>query len=71
MADAIVTYTATANDAVDGATPVTCAPQSGSKFTVGTSKVVCTSIDDAGNTSAKSFTVHVKAADAEHGTAVL
>jgi hypothetical protein len=45
-----VTYTATAQDANDGALPVTCVPPSGSVFPVGTTTVTCTATDSAGNT---------------------
>jgi uncharacterized repeat protein (TIGR01451 family) len=56
---AIVTYTATATDAVSGARPVTCAPASGSLFPVATTTVNCSATDAAGNTARGSFTVRV------------
>jgi hypothetical protein len=59
-----VTYTATATDAVDGTTPVTCTPPSGSVFPVGTTTVNCTTKDAAGNTTTGSFTVTVSPAPA-------
>ncbi|MFA5910611.1 MAG: HYR domain-containing protein [Vicinamibacterales bacterium] len=56
---AIVAFTATALDAVDGAVPVTCAPASGSTFSIGTTPVSCTASDAAGNTATDGFTVTV------------
>ncbi|MDU0313893.1 HYR domain-containing protein [Phycicoccus sp. M110.8] len=58
-----VTYTnPVATDLVDGATAVTCAPASGSTFPLGTTTVICTSTDQAGNTATKTFTVTVTVA---------
>jgi hypothetical protein len=56
---AIVTYTASASDVVDGTVPVTCAPASGSTFAVGDTAVTCSATDAEGNTGSASFTVHV------------
>ena len=57
-AGAIVSYpTPTVTDAM-GAT-VSCVPPSGSTFPVGTSTVLCTATDAAGNIATKSFTVTV------------
>jgi uncharacterized repeat protein (TIGR01451 family) len=58
-AGAVVSYTATANDLVDGAVPVSCAPASGSTFAVGTTTVNCSASDSRGNTANGSFTVTV------------
>lgn len=63
-AGATVSYTVTANDAVDGPTSVTCTPPSGSTFGIGTTKVGCSSTDSSGNTSSKLFNVQVKATKA-------
>jgi hypothetical protein len=54
-----VTYTVRAFDNCDGPVPVTCVPPSGTGFRVGTSNVICTARDSAGNTSSCSFTVTV------------
>jgi hypothetical protein len=59
-AGAVVSYTATAVDAVDGARPVTCAPASGSTFTIGTTTVSCSASDTHGNTASGSFAVTVQ-----------
>jgi probable HAF family extracellular repeat protein len=59
---AAVTYTATANDAVDGSRPVSCSKASGSTFPIGDTTVNCSASDTHGNTARGSFTVHVKAA---------
>jgi hypothetical protein len=57
---AVVTYTASATDAVDGAVTPTCAPASGSTFPLGTTTVNCTATDKAGNTARGSFTITVR-----------
>lgn len=49
----------TASDNVDGTVPVTCIPPSGSFFPVGTTTVICTAVDAAGNTATKSFGIVV------------
>ena len=56
---AVVTFTASANDAVDGVVPVTCTPASGSLFPIGQATVNCSATDAHGNTSSGSFTVTV------------
>jgi hypothetical protein len=58
-----VTFTATANDNVDGALTPTCNPSSGSTFPLGTTSVTCTATDQAGNTGSASFTVTVTLLD--------
>ncbi len=57
----IVTYQASAYDAVDGTVSVTCSPQSGSNFAVGTTTVTCRANDSSGNTSTETFRVTVNA----------
>jgi hypothetical protein len=59
VSGAIVTYTASAFDAVDGVVPVVCSPASGSTFPIGTTTVNCTASDSRHNTSTGSFTVSV------------
>ncbi|MEU9760053.1 HYR domain-containing protein [Streptomyces sp. NPDC047987] len=54
-----VTYTATAQDATDGALPVTCAPPSGSLFPVGVTTVNCSATDSAGNTGTDTARIEV------------
>ncbi|MGI8999580.1 MAG: HYR domain-containing protein, partial [Candidatus Limnocylindria bacterium] len=56
---AVVTYSASATDVVDGAVTPVCSPASGSTFAYGTTTVNCTATDVAGNTSSKSFTIRV------------
>jgi hypothetical protein len=58
-AGAVVTYTASATDAV-GTTSFGCVPASGSTFGLGTTTVDCNASDEAGNTSSKSFHVTVQ-----------
>jgi hypothetical protein len=54
-----VTYSASAKDTIDGATLVTCFPESGSLFASGTTTVNCSSSDNARNTSTGTFVVTV------------
>jgi hypothetical protein len=56
---AAVTYAPTATDLVAGPLPVSCTPKSGSYFVVGTTPVLCTARDAAGNTATGGFTVTV------------
>lgn len=49
----------TATDLRDGPVVASCAPAAGSEFPLGTSAVVCTAVDAAGNAAATSFQVHV------------
>ncbi|HYL82377.1 MAG TPA: PKD domain-containing protein [Candidatus Acidoferrum sp.] len=55
-----ITYTATANDAVDGVVPVSCLPASGATFPVGTTTVSCSATDKASNKASGTFTVTVQ-----------
>jgi HYR domain len=57
---AVVTYTATADDIVDGTLPASCSPASGSTFPVGTTSVDCTATDAHSNSSSGSFSVTVQ-----------
>jgi hypothetical protein len=57
---AVVGFTATASDAVDGSPAVTCTPPSGSTFSLGATTVQCSVTDAAGNTGTGSFTVTVQ-----------
>jgi len=56
---AVVTYAATATDAVDPNPVVSCTPPSGSTFPAGTTAVTCTASDASGNTATASFSVTV------------
>jgi hypothetical protein len=58
-AGAKVTYTASANDAVDGNRSVNCTPPSGSTFPLGETTVNCSANDTAGNEASSSFKVTV------------
>jgi HYR domain len=57
---AVVTFNATAEDAVDGSVAVTCTPPSGSTFALGTKEVSCSATDAAGNNSTETFSVTVR-----------
>jgi HYR domain len=59
-AGAVVTYTASAVDAVDGIVPVTCAPESGSTFPLGVTIVTCTASDLQLHEVTGTFTVTVR-----------
>ena len=59
-AGAVVTFNATAEDAVDGSVDVTCAPPSGSTFPIGTTHIACTATDGSGNSSTATFSVTVE-----------
>ncbi|HEV8383540.1 MAG TPA: HYR domain-containing protein [Candidatus Acidoferrales bacterium] len=56
---AVVSFSATANDNVDGSVPITCVPPSGSTFAVGTTTVNCSATDASNNSAAGSFSVTV------------
>jgi hypothetical protein len=58
-AGAIVTYSASATDNIDGPLTPTCTPPSGSLFAAGTKVVSCSATDAAGNTATKTFEIHV------------
>lgn len=60
---AVVNFTASANDLVDGPVPVTCLPASGSLFSIGATTVNCSATDAHGNTAGDSFTVTVTVID--------
>ena len=80
-AGAVVNFTATATDNVDGSVPVVCDPASGTPFAVGTTTVNCHASDLSNNSADGSFTVTVNPAPSEecaqvtftltHGSAVL
>jgi hypothetical protein len=54
----VVTFTASAVDAIDGPVPVACTPPSGSSFPVGFTRVTCRATDGFGNVGTGSFLVH-------------
>jgi predicted extracellular nuclease len=58
-AGAVVTFNATATDAVTPSPLANCTPASGSTFAVGDTVVTCTAADAAGNVATGSFTVTV------------
>jgi hypothetical protein len=59
-AGAAVTYPRLhATDAVDGTDPVTCTPEAGATFPLGSTTVHCTAIDQAGNTGRSTFSVTI------------
>jgi hypothetical protein len=57
---AVVTFSATAIDLVDGSVPVTCTPASGSTFGLGTTTVTCSAMDSSEHTNTGSFLVTVQ-----------
>jgi hypothetical protein len=58
-AGAIVTYSASAIDGLDGAVAVTCSPESGSTFAVGSTTVRCEAHDGEGNRATAEVTIEV------------
>src|SRR5262249_11222709 len=58
-AGAVVSYSASALDIVDGAGAGSCAPASGSTLAPGTTTVNCSATDAHGNSASKSFGVTV------------
>jgi HYR domain len=56
-----VRFTVAAQDDKDGAVPVRCTPRSGSRFSIGRTRVKCEATDTSANTAAASFTVAVRA----------
>ncbi|HXI28362.1 MAG TPA: choice-of-anchor D domain-containing protein [Vicinamibacterales bacterium] len=58
-AGAVVSFTATATDLVDGTVPVVCAPASGATFPITVTTVACSATDAHGNKASGSFTVTV------------
>jgi RNA polymerase sigma factor (sigma-70 family) len=54
-----VDFVASAEDDVDGAVEVTCAPASGEVFALGTTQVECSAQDAAGNEAQASFAVEI------------
>jgi hypothetical protein len=59
---AAVTYAAAATDDRDPSPRLVCSPASGTVFAIGTTTVVCSATDTAGNSSQASFSVHVRGA---------
>jgi hypothetical protein len=60
---AIVNYSVSATDLVDGSRPVACSPSSGSTFPIGTTTVNCSASDTRANAATGSFIVTVTAPD--------
>ncbi len=56
---AVVNFSVSANDDVDGSVPVICDPPSGSLFPPGATTVTCTATDAARNTATETFVVWV------------
>lgn len=56
---AVVNYSASASDIVDGSVAISCSPASGSTFSIGTTTVNCSATDSHHNTATGSFTVSV------------
>lgn len=58
-AGAVITFTATATDAINGAIAVSALPASGSTFPLGLSSISLSATDGSGNTATKSILVNV------------
>jgi hypothetical protein len=59
-AGATATFSAFASDAADGSVATICEPVSGSTFALGSTTVICSATDKAGNTGTDSFKVLVQ-----------
>ena len=57
---AIVNFSVTATDDLDGPVSVSCVPPSGSALPIGTTQVLCTASDSNGNSSAATFNLTVQ-----------
>jgi len=60
---AVVTYSTSAVDALDGPITPACSPASGTTFSLGATTVTCTATDAHSNTASKSFNVTVVLVD--------
>ncbi len=56
---AVVQYVVSAVDETDADPSVSCSPESGSSFPIGTSPVNCTAVDSSGNVATETFNVTV------------
>ncbi len=56
---AVVTYTSTATDNCDPDPTVSCTPDSGDTFPIGTTTVTCTATDESGNSTTETFLITV------------
>src|SRR5262249_11246328 len=65
-AGTVVNYSASANDACEGAVAITCTPVSGSTFPPGVTTVSCKAFDSSGNTNMGTFSVSVQGALSPH-----
>jgi hypothetical protein len=57
---ATVQYTASASDSIDGDLPISCSPESGSRFPIGVTTVTCSAVDSSLNYASDSFEVEVQ-----------
>lgn len=55
-----VVFAVTARDDTDDSVPVGCMPRSGTRFSVGRTRVTCSATDTSANTASASFTITVK-----------
>ena len=56
----VIGFTVSANDDTDGRVDVTCSPEPGTTFTIGTTTVICSALDDARNLATETFTITVE-----------
>ena len=62
LTGATVVYFVSATDNFDVSVSLNCSPASGSSFSNGDTVVTCSAKDDAGNSTSKSFNVHIRGA---------
>lgn len=68
---AVVNYVVSASDPDDFSVSLSCIPQSGSTFAIGTTTVTCQASDAAGNAASSGFTVTVRGPSAQIDTLAL
>jgi len=56
----VVGFSVSANDDTDGPVDVTCSPEPGTAFPIGTTTVICSALDNASNLAKETFTITVE-----------
>ena len=56
----VVGFSVSANDDTDGRVDVTCSPEPGTAFPIGTTTVICSALDNARNLATATFTITVE-----------
>jgi len=56
----VIGFTVSATDDTDGSVDVTCSPEPGTAFPIGTTTVICSALDNARNLATATFTITVE-----------